>query len=367
MSTTPQSIRDAGYEVVRRLGGHERDVFLARQSGKTSTERFILARFDLGEAESGTFEEELGHCSALEHPGVAKPVDMFTDAAGVVVVMEGLRGASIERLLDQLTDEQEWLTDAATLQIGLSLCEALQAMHTARDLEGNTLPLVHGQLGYHQLFLSWDGRVRLLGAGMSLVFRLGSAVGALPPAAEPFVAPEVHGGGMLTVRANVYSAAAMLWSLLAQRPFDPNASLAEARPDLDAKLVATIGRALDPSLATRRLLAGELAQTIAASGLASAGELEAYASWLRSFEEMDASTIGPESFPPVHLSEAPPSSVATLISLPPESIELEELRIPPLAPLVTPRPSVPYLQRPAPAANKPPRPPPPRRGPPKKS
>jgi hypothetical protein len=348
-----------GFEVIRRLGGHDREVYLARRHGEQPPRRYILACFELGEIDAETFELEVAHCGAIEHPGIAKPVEMLFAGDNVVLVLEGTRGASLERLLDQLASEHEALSDGAALYLGLGLCEALHAAHTARDAEGTTVPLIHAQLGFHQLFVAWDGSVTLLGVGLSLLFRLAAGLDALPPSAEPYVAPEVRGGGMLTVRANVYSAAAMLWSLLAQEPFysDQLEPLSTRRPDLDPKLCAVIDRALDPSLVTRRVTPGALAAAIAACGLASRDELVAYMHWLRSFEALDDSTVGPESFPPARLSEAPPAAVPRLLSLPPASDELELLAIEQRALPTSPRLSHPYLQQaPPPPRGKPPRP-----------
>jgi hypothetical protein len=348
-----------GFEAIRRLGGHEREVYLVRKRGEQPPRRYLLACFELGEIDAETFELEVAHCAAIEHPGIAKPVEMLFAGDQVVLVLEGTSGASLERLLDQLANEQEALSDGAALHLGLCLCEALHAAHTARDAEGATVPLIHAQLGFHQLFVAWDGSVALLGVGLSLLFRLAAGLAMLPPSAEPYVAPEVRGGGMLTVRANVYSAAAMLWSLLVQEPFygDQVESLQVRRPDLDPKLTAAIDQALDPSLVTRRITPAALANAIAASGLPSRDELVAYMHWLRSFEQLDDSTVGPESFPPARLSEAPPASVPQLLSLPPDSGELDRLVLEPISPAVAPRLSHPYLQQPQPA-------PPPRRRPP---
>src|SRR5690606_23819738 len=95
------------------------------------------------------------------------------------------------------------------------------------------------------------GQVKILGFGLSTVFRR-----AVPPAwLAPFTAPEARGPRATpTPRANAFTAGAMLWALLSRRvPQDDDRldSLRRLRPDLKAAIAHPIDRALDPRPAKR--------------------------------------------------------------------------------------------------------------------
>src|SRR5690606_23476525 len=121
------------------------------------------------------------------------------------------------RLMRCLDDEGERLADRALFHVGHTLLSALAEAHAAEGDEGGAL--VHGELGPHQVLVSWQGEVKLLGFGMGPLFE--AARGETPAWLHPFVAPEVRRRRPLTPISNLYSAAAVLWSLLARRAPPP--------------------------------------------------------------------------------------------------------------------------------------------------
>jgi Protein kinase domain len=276
--------------------------------------------FELDDSAAEGLRRDWKRCAALEHPNVTGALELFEHEGTLVAAFEGVRGVSLLDALSYLDERDEHLSDGAALKIGLAVARALLAAHTAKDDTGKVSPLVHGELGPHQVFLTFDGSVRLLGLGLGTAFRTAAARHELPEAARPFAAPETRQGGTLTVRANVYSLAAILWRLLSRRPLPdgPPPSLRTLRPDLSAAVAAIVDRALEPSMIKRTAACFQIAQTIQGTGLADAKDLKWNLALLAETDEYAGATISPLSFPPQALSDVPPDSVQPVSELPPD-------------------------------------------------
>jgi len=303
------------YTLLEALEGHDREIHRARDA---SGVRAIVAMFELTDEAAEGLREDFERTKALDHEAIATAVDLFETDGKLAVVFEGIAGVSASQVLDYLDERWEQLSDGAALKIGLSLCEALHAAHTAKDAEGRVAPLVHAQLSPHQIFLTFDGKVQLLGLGLGTAFRTAAGRDDIPDEALPYQAPEVVRGGPLTVRANVFSAGALLWRLLSRKPLpgrhQPFPSLSEVRSDLPKDLTKAIDAALEPSMLKRRTTCVQLARAIERSGLADGKDLSWNLELLSEDDGFADSTLGLLSFPPAHLSDAPPASIQPLSS-----------------------------------------------------
>ena len=183
------------YRIEQRVEGLD-DVFEATRGGK----EYLLALYAMGGGGADELAGEVERTRALTHPGIVSVVEAFDHDGGKALVFERVQGVTLHALWRDI----DRMSDGAALHIAHSLFSALNAAHTARDASGNVVPLVHGRLGPHQLFLSWAGDVKLLGFGLSLLHRMAAAAPGAIDLDGPYVAPEVRGGGALTVRANVF-------------------------------------------------------------------------------------------------------------------------------------------------------------------
>jgi len=307
------------YEVIRRLEGQSREVYLARSPLEADRD-FVLALFEVSEGDRLALEKEVKHCMRVDHPAVTRTVEAFAHEGREVLVFESVVGASLHSLMAHLAREGEQLSDGAILHIGRALIDALEASHGATDERGKPLPLVHGQLSPYQVLIAWNGDVKLLGVGLSTIFRLAASTAQTPPEAEPYQAPEVRRGGQVTTRANVYSAAALLWALLMRKtPPDqgPLESLVKARPEIPKALAKALDQALEPVITRRTMTCQQLAKAFAGAAEACDREdlkwnMEVFRALIKVDEIMPT-----HSLPPSTLSQAPPDSISVI---PPDSV-----------------------------------------------
>ena len=204
MSSAAHERAIKGYAIVRRVPDKDREVYLAKKNGDAAP-GVVLVVAELDSSASGRFEHEVRRCLAFEHPAFTNVLDYFRDGGRQVVAFEHVEGTSLHRLMRYVDEQGERLGDGAVLHIGVGLLAALNHAHAAKTDDGKANPIIHGQLGPHQVLISWEGEVKVMGFGLSVMFE---NAGEPPGWLRPYVAPEVRDGRPHTARANVYAAGA---------------------------------------------------------------------------------------------------------------------------------------------------------------
>ena len=188
------------------------------------------------------FEHEARAAAALNHPNIAAVYDVGREGAVRYVVHELLEGETLrERLRRGRLAPREALDVAAQTARGLSAAHAKGIVH--RDVKPENL------------FVTRDGRVKVLDFGLAKVrasveTQAPTAVALTQPGevlgTVSYMSPEqLRGSASVDARSDVFSLGVLLFELLAgQRPFD-GASAAETA----SRILTTepSGLALDPA------------------------------------------------------------------------------------------------------------------------
>jgi len=176
----------------------------------------------------------------LNHPNIASVRKVGEEAGLPYVVTRALeKGHSLAARLDQ-----PWAVDTAA-DVVMQVGQALQHAYNKG--------VVHGGLRPENIVLQEDGRVVVNDFGLSELMQL---VGASSKrAASPYLAPERVAGQPVNARADVYSLAAILYSMLTKR--QPQVIKGEVmppsrfNPDVPPAMDEVIVKALGPDPATR--------------------------------------------------------------------------------------------------------------------
>jgi len=176
----------------------------------------------------------------LNHPNIAAVRKVGEEAGLPYIVTRAIEKA--QPLATKL--DQPWAVDAAAdvvMQVGQALEHAYNK------------GLVHGSLAPENVVVQNDGRVLVTDFGLS---EMRDLVGVrLKEAASPYLAPERAAGGAADARADVYSLAAILYSLLAKRaPLVVKGQVtppSRFNPDVSPAMDEVVVRALDPDPANR--------------------------------------------------------------------------------------------------------------------
>jgi tetratricopeptide (TPR) repeat protein len=259
----PPSVGDVlgRYELIREIGrggfgivyaARDRELgrFVALKVLRPATRaRALLA--------SEWIQREADAAAQLNHPAIATLHDVGRWAGGPFLVFELLEGQTLE---DRLQRGRISVREAVF--IGLEIASGLAAAHAAG--------VVHRDLKPANVFLTADGRVKLLDFGLARVVG-----GAVTPAGgtPPFMAPEVWRGEEGDARTDVFAAGVLIHEMLTGdlpypvtngRPavLDAGPAPAPRARGVPTRLARTVQRAIarDPAQRLRdgRALAQEL-------------------------------------------------------------------------------------------------------------
>jgi serine/threonine protein kinase len=207
-----------------------------------SGETVALTVLKVGTGRRAVLEREVEAARALRDDPVIVPlVGLVRDGGETAALHRHVSGLSLWTVIQHLEQRDEELTDGAVLHVAADLSAALARAHKAG--------VVHGQLSLGEVVIGWDGSVHLTGIGIRHGLPARTARAAWLQASVP---PE--GAGAEGAASDVFALGAVLWSLLARRPFmasDRQERLPRLRPELPAFVTFPIERALDPEPARR--------------------------------------------------------------------------------------------------------------------
>ena len=268
------------YDISRLIGeGGMGRVYEARH--RTTTRRVAVKFLSLAQQTNPRalqrFEREARAAGGLEHPSIAAVLDFGQTPEGdYYLVLEYLEGENCQKLLSR----EGALPVPRALNIVNQVCQGLAVAHEAgvvhRDLKPANL-FVCARRGSHQ-----EELVKILDFGIAKLQDTEPAFDDTPSSATlgtpRYMSPEqARGAKDIDTRSDIYSQGTILYELLSgQKAHAGNspleiifnilntrpAPLRSLNPDLPAKLVAVVERAMDPRPEARFQSALELEQAL---------------------------------------------------------------------------------------------------------
>ena len=231
------------------------DVFLARRVGPHRFSKLVAVktiRRDLVDRPDvrAMFLDEARLVAKISHPSVTQVME-FGDAGGVLyLVMEYLEGVTLRALQKNEIE----IPRAVAVRMIAEACRGMHAAHEARDEGRRWLAAVHRDISPKNLFVTFDGHVKVLDFGIAFMrHRLApaTAIGSLRGTVA-YMAPEQLEDGRIDRRTDVYSAALVLYELLTRRrafaKITPEERLTLAELPAPSQLDPTVPAIVDPVL-----------------------------------------------------------------------------------------------------------------------
>jgi eukaryotic-like serine/threonine-protein kinase len=194
----------------RGVDGFERVVALKRMHPELARQaHFVEMFFDEAQA-----------LARVQHPNVCALLDLGTFDDSYFLAMDYLEGEPLSSVFSALSTSPAMQNGERLpyliARVFARLCDGLHAVHQTCDERGELLNLVHCDISPHNLFVLYDGTVRLMdfGAarakrGMLHQERPGMARGKLP-----YMAPEQLDGVEPDLRFDIWSIGVTMWELL---------------------------------------------------------------------------------------------------------------------------------------------------------
>ena len=219
--------------------------------------RDVALKLRHGHGDDLDYIDEARKLARVLHPNVLiiHGADIRDGRAGIWT--ELIDGQTLEEIL-----ERGPLSAEETIRVGVDLCKALAAVHSAG--------LIHGDIKSRNVMRARGGRVVLMDFGA--VTEIGVPAIAGTPVA---LAPELLDGGAPTPASDIYSLGVLLYRLVtAEWPFadlsfgalqDPNRPVVpvrDRRADLPTAFAQVVERALSVSPTVRPASAGEMERAL---------------------------------------------------------------------------------------------------------
>jgi serine/threonine-protein kinase len=160
------------------------------------------------------FLEEARLAARLNHPNIVQTNEIGAEGKRHFMVMDYLEGVTLEAILRK---KHESFTLAMQLRVFCETLAALEYAHTLKDFDGTPLGIVHRDATPQNVFLTFDGTVKLVDFGIAKardsVIETRAGVLKGKPA---YMAPE-QVSGQADPRADVFAVGVMLWEAVVGR------------------------------------------------------------------------------------------------------------------------------------------------------
>lgn len=220
------------YELVMELAaGGMGTVYLARAKGPGGFERLVALKMvhpHLARERQfvDMFLDEGRIASRCHHPNVCAVFDVGREGATYYLVMEYLHGEPLSEMISaawRVTREHGlpgYVSVCAS--IVASALEGLHAAHELKDDAGVPLEVVHRDISPHNIFVNYDGSVRVVDFGVAKALgRLSSTRPNVLKGKFAYMAPEQFMNEGIDRRTDIWSMGVTLWEMLScDRLFD---------------------------------------------------------------------------------------------------------------------------------------------------
>jgi len=200
------------YVLLDRIAvGGMAEIFLARQEGLEGFEKTIVIkriRPHLSSQKSFVkmFLNEAKLAAQLNHPNIVQIYDLGKIADSYFIAMEYIFGRDMRRIIPKAEGMDIAFPLVYAVKIASSVCEGLYYAHQKSDLYGNPLNIVHRDVTPENIFVSFDGTVKILDFGIAKAAnqieqtRAGEIKGKLS-----YMSPEQCMGKVLDQRSDLFS------------------------------------------------------------------------------------------------------------------------------------------------------------------
>ncbi len=274
-STTEHPKKWGQFQLLQRLdaGGFGEvyrawDVTLEREVAL----KLLLPRGLNAEEEYASIVAEARAMARVRHPNTVSVYGVDRHEGRVGLWSDFIRGQTLARLVEIEGPRSE----KETIEIGMTLCDALSAVHHAG--------LLHRDIKPSNAMRAEDGRILLMDFGLSQELsqpsRWGGTLG--------YMAPELHAGQAPSVQSDLYAFGVLLLFLrTGKTQFGNN----ESEPAISSALKQVIERATNPDPQLRFSSAASLRQALAAALPASASATRPARKFLRTRMVWIAATL----------------------------------------------------------------------------
>jgi serine/threonine protein kinase len=275
---TPLPSQLGRYQIIETLGhGGMGDIQLAMVGGLGQFRKLVVLKVLRDQlANDARFVDMFMHeatlAARLNHPNVVQTIEAGQADGRYFMVMEFLDGQPLNKLL-RSAQREPVVSLGLRLQVLSNALLGLHHAHELTDYDGRPLLLVHRDVSPSNVFITYDGQVKLLDFGIAESRDCEETSPGGFKGKLGYAAPEQLRGLPSDRRSDVFAAGVVLWETIALRPLSQRdhtretfaarlagsePRIADAVPGIDPALAAICDRALENAPGERYQTALEL-------------------------------------------------------------------------------------------------------------
>ncbi|MEO8877418.1 MAG: protein kinase [Polyangiaceae bacterium] len=164
------------------------------------------------------FVDEAKIASRLNHPNIVKIQDFSADGDRIFLAMDFLLGQSLWNVWQACKGRQVRLRYDMLAWICARVCDGLHYAHELKDETGTPLELVHRDVNATNIFIEYDGGVKIIDFGLAkAVGRVSRTAAGVIKGKLAYMAPEQVMGGGVDRRGDIFALGVSLWEMSVDR------------------------------------------------------------------------------------------------------------------------------------------------------
>lgn len=206
--------------------GSVSEIFLAHTADRPEPEQIVVIKRILEQARDNVelvkmFVDEEAMLARLDHPNIVRALDFGKASGRYFIALEHVWGESLTNLgLFGMQRKIPCPRDAA-LHIAAEVASGLAHAHEATDAQGQPNPVIHRDVTFGNVVVSYEGEVKILDFGIAKSDgRLARTRVGLVKGTLAYLAPEQLKGRAIDPRTDLYQLGVLLYKLLVgKEPF----------------------------------------------------------------------------------------------------------------------------------------------------
>ncbi len=158
------------------------------------------------------FLDEARLSARLNHPNVVQTNEVGIEDARHLIAMEYLEGQPLSRILQRAQASGTPMSTAMHLRILVETMVGLHYAHELSDFDGSPMNLVHRDVSPQNIFVTYDGQVKILDFGIAkAVTSSVNTTAGVVKGKIAYMSPEQFAGEPIDRRADLFALGVLLW------------------------------------------------------------------------------------------------------------------------------------------------------------
>jgi serine/threonine protein kinase len=154
----------------------------------------------------------------LQHENIAATYDFGELDKNFFLAMEYLFGKDLYTVMQKAKEHESPLEVKHALMIAAKICEGMDYVHSLKDLQNNPLNIIHRDLTPQNIFITYEGKVKVIDFGVAKAEMLDNRTRAgVVKGKVSYMSPEQISGGVVDSRSDIFSIGILLYEMISKR------------------------------------------------------------------------------------------------------------------------------------------------------